>query len=191
MKNRNIEEKIILNSLGVLNEEEKEKLKSIIKHSDDSLKREVSNFNNLASLIPRLLNKNLAPSKNVKKKLFEKIKAKQDVDGNIKEKEFGFIYADSNDWIQHSIEGIKIKQLAFNEKSGYAMLLMKVAPGTKYPAHHHNGAEECYVIEGDVYAQGKILGAGDFHHAEGGSDHNPLYTKNGCTLILVVDPKDV
>jgi quercetin dioxygenase-like cupin family protein len=191
MKNRNIEEKIILNSLGVLNEEEKEKLKSIIKHSDDSLKREVSNFNNLASLIPRLLNKNLSLSKNVKKKLFEKIKAKQDVDGNIKEKEFGFIYADSNDWIQHSIEGIKIKQLAFNEKSGYAMLLMKVAPGTKYPAHHHNGAEECYVIEGDVYAEGKILGPGDFHHAEGGSDHNPLYTKNGCTLILVVDPKDV
>ncbi|MCY7363196.1 MAG: hypothetical protein LH629_14190, partial [Ignavibacteria bacterium] len=56
--------------------------------------------------------------------------------------------------------------------------------------HHHSGAEECYVISGDVYAQGTVLGPGDFHHAEGGSDHEMLYTKNGCTLLLVVEPKD-
>ena len=33
--------------------------------------------------------------------------------------------------------------LALNRESGYATLLLDVAPGTRFPAHHHGGAEEC------------------------------------------------
>ncbi|MBK8550336.1 MAG: cupin domain-containing protein [Ignavibacteria bacterium] len=100
-------------------------------------------------------------------------------------------FADSNEWIQHpEIEGVQIKRLSVNTDKGYLMILLKAAAGAEYPAHHHSGAEECYVLEGDLYVEGKYLGPGDFHHAEGDSDHDPLRTKNGCTLLLVVDPKD-
>jgi hypothetical protein len=31
-------------------------------------------------------------------------------------------------------------------------LLLDVAPGTRFPAHHHGGDEECYVISGSLVA---------------------------------------
>ena len=35
-----------------------------------------------------------------------------------------------------------------NRESGYATLLLDVKPGTRFPPHHHAGAEECYVVSG-------------------------------------------
>lgn len=184
----NLQEQIIINSLGIL---DKEQIKDLeIKNLSDENKKEVSEFNNLTFLFTKILSSTLrdvSPSEKVKEKLFKKINEKS---SDAKMKAFDFIYADSDDWMQHPIDGIKVKQLAANEEKGYIMLLMKVAAGTSYPPHHHSSAEECYVIEGDFFAEGKTLGPGDFHHADGGSDHEPLHTKNGCTLLLVVDPND-
>ncbi|MFN8058650.1 MAG: cupin domain-containing protein [Vicinamibacterales bacterium] len=94
-------------------------------------------------------------------------------------------------WMPHPVvSGIRFKQLALDEQKGVATLLLKVAPGTVYPAHHHSGHEECYVVEGDVIAGGRVLHAGDFHHASAGSHHQPLSTVGGCTVLLVVDARD-
>lgn len=177
----------VLNSLGLLYEDEKKMFESSVKQYTDEDKKIISEFNNLAALLPMMLNdtgKNISLSPDVKKDLMKKIELK-----NYKNN-FEFIYGNSGDWFQHPVEGIKVKQLAVNHEKNYVMLLMKVAAGTQYPPHHHSGAEECYVIDGDLYAQGQLLGPGDFHHAEGGSDHEPLYTERGCTLLLVVDPED-
>lgn len=188
------EEKIILNSLGLLDESEKEQLKSLINNSSGAERKLASEYNNLAAIFPKMAGakfNEVTPSDEVKKKLFEKIKSSVSPAVKINKEGFGFILSDSDDWVQHpDIEGIKVKQLAVNKDKDYLMILLKVAAGTEYPSHHHSGAEECYVIEGDVYAEGKVLGPGDFHHADADSDHDPLYTKNGCTLLLVVDPKD-
>jgi hypothetical protein len=64
------------------------------------------------------------------------------------------------------------------------------APGVRFPPHHHTGDEECYVISGSLIACGRRLVAGDFHHAEGGSDHGELFTEEGCRVLLVVPPED-
>jgi len=194
----NIEDKIIFNSLGLLSKEEKDILKSEIDNSSGLERNDVQDFNNLTSLFPKLLSnkvKDVSPSVRVKEKLFEKINAKENFKnkGNHLESgktDFGFIFSDSSEWIPYSTEGIKFKLLSLNQNKGYLMLLFKAGPGSTYPSHHHTSAEECYVIEGDLYAEGKVLGPGDFHHAEAGSDHGQLYTKNGCTLLLVVDPVD-
>ena len=53
------------------------------------------------------------------------------------------------------------------ERALNCWLLLDVAPGTRFPPHHHGGAEECYVISGSLYACGKKIYAGDFHHADG------------------------
>ncbi len=144
----------------------------------------VSQYNNLLSVIPGALNVK-SPGKRIKTNLMKKIRKNSG-------KHFDFIFDNDNKekWKHHSIKGIRYKRLALNEDRGYAMLLLKVEPGTYYPAHKHHGAEECYVIEGDLYAQGKTLGPGDFHHAGAGSSHEPLYTKGGCTVLLVIDPAD-
>src|SRR5262249_37758058 len=44
-----------------------------------------------------------------------------------------------DDWMPHPVPGIRMKILAVNRRSGYATLLLDVQPGTRFPAHHHDG----------------------------------------------------
>ena len=82
-----------------------------------------------------------------------------------------------------------MKVLSKNDRRGYATLLLDVAPGTRFPPHHHGGDEECYVISGSLFACGRRIGPGDFHHADAGSDHGELWTDEGCRVLLIVSPK--
>jgi quercetin dioxygenase-like cupin family protein len=69
-------------------------------------------------------------------------------------------------------------------------LLIKGEPGARYPAHRHSGPEECYVISGSLHVEGQLLRAGDFHHAEAGSDHGELWTDEGAVVLLVAAASD-
>lgn len=103
---------------------------------------------------------------------------------------FAFRFADAIAWQPHPIPGIRMQVLSAQRESGYVVLLLDVAPGTYYPAHHHGGAEECYVLSGTVETCGRRLQAGDFLHADAGTDHGGLYTADGCQVLLVVSAAD-
>ena len=98
--------------------------------------------------------------------------------------------ADVDQWVPHPVPGIRMKVLARNPERGYATLLLDVAPGTRFPPHHHEGAEECYVISGGLFTCGRRLGPGDFIHADANTDHGELWTDTGCQVLLVVPPED-
>jgi len=103
---------------------------------------------------------------------------------------FSFRFAADADWLPHPVPGIRMKVLALNRGAGYATLLLDVKPGTRFPAHHHGGAEECYVLSGSLYTWGRRMVAGDFLHADSETDHGELWTEEGCRVLLVVPPDD-
>lgn len=103
---------------------------------------------------------------------------------------FFFRFDHDGDWLPHPVSGIRMKVLALNRTAGYATLLLDVAPGTTFPAHHHGGPEECYVISGSLITCGRRLVAGDFVHADGDTDHGELFTEEGCRVLLVVPPEE-
>jgi quercetin dioxygenase-like cupin family protein len=103
---------------------------------------------------------------------------------------FAFQSANEGPWLPHPVPGIRMKVLALNRRTGYATLLLDVAPGTVFPPHHHDGAEECYVLSGTLRTCGRELHAGDFVHADAGTDHAELTTDTGCRVLLVVPPED-
>jgi anti-sigma factor ChrR (cupin superfamily) len=103
---------------------------------------------------------------------------------------FSFRFGADGDWLPHPVPGIQMKVLALNPASGYATLLLDVAPGTTFPSHHHAGAEECYVISGTLRTCGRVMRAGDFLHADADTDHGELITDTGCRVLLVVPPED-
>lgn len=103
---------------------------------------------------------------------------------------FSFRYEADADWLPHPVPGIRMKVLALNRTSGYTTLLFDVAPGTRFPPHHHSGPEECYVVSGSLETCGRQLGPGDFVHADGDTDHGGLYSAEGCRVILIVPPQD-
>lgn len=99
---------------------------------------------------------------------------------------FSFRFATESDWLPHPVSGIRMKVLALNRAGKYATLLLDVAPGTRFPAHHHAGAEECYVVSGSLYTCGRRMTAGDFLHADADTEHGELWTEEGCRVLLVV-----
>jgi len=125
-----------------------------------------------------------APRPEVKQRLMQRIAAATAPAG------FAFHYADDDRWMAHPVPGIRMKLLALNKARGYATLLLDVAPGTRFPAHHHGGAEECYVLSGSIFTCGQRLGPGDFIHADGDTDHGELWTEEGAQVILIVPPEE-
>jgi anti-sigma factor ChrR (cupin superfamily) len=103
----------------------------------------------------------------------------------------GFSFSFANEgWQPYPLPGIRMKVLAVDRTRDCATLLIEAAAGARFPAHHHGGAEECYVISGDAYSLGRRLGPGDFIHADAGTDHDELYTVGGALVLLVVRPED-
>lgn len=126
-----------------------------------------------------------APSASVRSRLMSRVGARRQVWPG-----FAFSYDRDDSWQPHPVPGIRMKVLALHRERGYATLLLDVAPGTRFPPHHHGGAEECYVVSGSLYTCGRKLEAGDFVHADPKSDHGELWTDEGCRVILVVPPEE-
>jgi anti-sigma factor ChrR (cupin superfamily) len=100
------------------------------------------------------------------------------------------IAAAEGEWLATAIDGLRMKILALDRARDRVTMLLRAEPGTRYPAHRHSGPEECYVVSGSVMVEGRLLRAGDFHHAEGESDHDELWTEEGVEVLLVATASD-
>jgi anti-sigma factor ChrR (cupin superfamily) len=125
-----------------------------------------------------------APPSDLKHRLVDRVRAATEPRG------FAFHWTADERWLPHPVPGIRMRILALNKQRGYATLLFDVAPGTRFPPHHHGGAEECYVVSGSLFTFGRKLVAGDFVHADADTDHGELWTDEGCQVILVVPPEE-
>lgn len=96
----------------------------------------------------------------------------------------------AKDWKPLPIPGTYIKLLSLDKDRGYAVLMGKLDPGARYPAHINAGPEDFYILSGDLHIGNRRLGAGDFHHADGGSQHEENHSVEGCTLLAVLTTDD-
>jgi anti-sigma factor ChrR (cupin superfamily) len=93
-------------------------------------------------------------------------------------------------WKALPVPGAWIKLLSLERERGYAVLLGRLDPGTRYPAHINRGPEDFYILTGDLHIGETRLQAGDFHHADAGSHHAENHSVDGCTLIAVLTMDD-
>jgi len=107
-----------------------------------------------------------------------------------KRDELTFVRADSSAWQSTSVAGIEARQLFVDAAQDRATFLVRMAAGTAYPAHVHAGAEECFVLEGDLTVGDLTMNAGDYQRAERGSKHGVQSTQHGCVLLLVSSLSD-
>ena len=101
-----------------------------------------------------------------------------------------FLMADDTGWKPLPLPGAFIKLLSLQPDRGYAVLLGKLDPGVRYPAHANAGPEDFYLLTGDLHVGDHILRPGDFHHADAGSLHAENYSVEGCTLLAVLTTDD-
>lgn len=93
--------------------------------------------------------------------------------------------ANDGDWFDTPFPGIRGRVLAVDKVRGMATLFLRAEPGAIYPSHTHHGPEECYVLRGTVIIDGRELHAGDFHHADDGSEHGEITTPTGADVLIV------
>lgn len=89
------------------------------------------------------------------------------------------------DWEPAGIPGIERRVLSADPGVGRVVCLFRMAPGARFPAHHHAGVEECYVLEGDLRVGDLVLRAGDYQRAEPGSAHVTQTTEQGCVCLII------
>lgn len=88
------------------------------------------------------------------------------------------------EWLDLS-PGVQSKHLGADPERGIDMRLVRLEPGASWEAHHHEGAEELFLVRGDWRCLGTNLHPGDFHRAGPGTEHAATTSSAGCKLIVV------
>ena len=98
--------------------------------------------------------------------------------------DFGFtMYENDGEW-EVLLEGVEKKLLFRDPAAKTESYLLRVAPRTRFPGHHHVGPEACLVLEGAFTMGDLTLSAGDYHLAHPGSDHPSAWTENGVLVYI-------
>lgn len=87
-------------------------------------------------------------------------------------------------WEETGVEGVRVKRLLMDQTRNQFTALVRMAPGSSYPRHVHNSAEECLVLEGDIRMGDHVLRAGDYQYAPSDSLHGVQSTEGGCLLLI-------
>jgi anti-sigma factor ChrR (cupin superfamily) len=95
----------------------------------------------------------------------------------------GFIDVLSQDGWQAFGEQAEMKDLFDDGVTRSWMVRLKA--GAELPAHEHDeGPEECLVLQGDVWLDGRRMGPGDYQIAQQGSRHVRVRSETGCLLFV-------
>jgi quercetin dioxygenase-like cupin family protein len=87
-------------------------------------------------------------------------------------------------WEATGVEGIEVRRLFVDRESNRMTAMFRMAAGTAYVPHRHEGCEECYVLEGDLHVGDIVMRAGDYQRAPSGSLHGVQRTESGCVLLV-------
>ena len=70
---------------------------------------------------------------------------------------------------------------------GYAAVLIRMEPGSRYPGHRHSGPEELLVLEGAFEDENGRYEAGDFVRHATGTSHHPYCPVGGerCSFFAI------
>jgi anti-sigma factor ChrR (cupin superfamily) len=70
-------------------------------------------------------------------------------------------------------------------------MLVRLAPGARYPAHTHADVEELHLLHGELWIDARKLGAGDYNRGAPGAGDDRVWSETGCTCLLVTSTKDL
>lgn len=87
-------------------------------------------------------------------------------------------------WLAMPFPGVSMKELSVDEARNTALVLIEMAPGSRFPDHEHELSDEGMVLSGDVTTGGRRLRAGDYYFGPAGAKHEDIATVKGCTALV-------
>lgn len=100
------------------------------------------------------------------------------------EAEWRLVRSDEGGFEKTKIPGIEVRRLSVDEARQQVTMMIRMAPGTRYPPHRHGGREECFVLSGDLRHADQVMHGGDYEVVERGTIHGEQWTEGGCLLLI-------
>jgi anti-sigma factor ChrR (cupin superfamily) len=94
------------------------------------------------------------------------------------------------DWEQVA-PGIECKLLATDGERHRISMLVRLAPGARYPAHTHAGVEELHLLDGELWIDQRKLLPGDYNYGPPGASDERVWSETGCTCVLITSTRDI
>lgn len=88
-------------------------------------------------------------------------------------------------WSPSRIPGVSYRLLREGSERNAGTFLVKMEPGTGYPAHRHPGGEEVFVLSGSMRVGSDRLAAGDYLYTPPGGSHD-ADTVEGVTFLTIL-----
>src|SRR5689334_22726169 len=98
--------------------------------------------------------------------------------------------AERQRWRKTPFKGVEFKILYVDPITRMATSLLKLEPGSTFPAHHHHGVEQSLVMEGSCRVGPYAIKKGDFAFAVDDTEHGDLVTDEGCLLLIIAPQHD-
>lgn len=91
---------------------------------------------------------------------------------------------DAYAWVASPQAGVERVMLdRMGQESGHATSIVRYAPGSRFPAHHHPGGEEILVLSGTFSEGDRHHGPGSYVRNPPGSQHQPA-SVDGAVLFV-------
>ena len=184
-----LREELALYVFGLLDAEETRGIERHLKSGCPVCFEEWKALASTAAELPKALDR-IRPEPSLKDRLMARIAAAPA--GGFEEPEPGVfvLRGGRGRWRKAPWPGVTFQQLYVDQKTGNATSLLKLEPGAQYPAHHHAGVEQCWVIEGKVRIGAIEVEAGDFEYAAAQTDHGIVQSDTGCLLLIIASQND-
>ena len=179
-----------LYAAGLLDGDELREFQNLLAKNDPAVERELGCWNEVVAAATVVMTGPRKAPANLKARVMAQIGAVAKPLPAKPAVNFYSILQSEGEWQTLPVPGVRVKNLAADTRRGLSVQLYELAPGARFPSHHHSGPEECFVVSGDFHVEGRVLHGGDFHHAEEESDHGESFTENGCTLLVMVATAD-
>jgi anti-sigma factor ChrR (cupin superfamily) len=121
----------------------------------------------------------VAPPAGLKARLMSRVAAYEQV------KPIADVRRNESAWLPYGAPGIEIKPLFSDQATGRTTVLLRMAPGSRLPAHHHHDVEQCLVMQGDVRFGDLVYEEGDFVVMGKHTDHPEIHSVHGNVLLLI------
>lgn len=121
----------------------------------------------------------VAPPPHLRARLLESIAAGDRPAAKPAQAEPLIVRAGDSAWVQTPVPGVQTRPLL-----GKKTMLVRMAAKTLLPEHDHAAGEQCLVLEGSLSSDGVTVHAGDFTYMPKGTHHAPLYSEEGCLLLI-------
>jgi anti-sigma factor ChrR (cupin superfamily) len=179
MDDQTIEGLAALDAAGALGADESARLRDALSRASEPLRVRVAGLYEAAVMAACATAPAATPSPALRARVLSQVAAIESPPA----RQFAFVLGEGGGWQSMGVPGTFYRPLA--QSAAYAVVLVKGEPGARFPPHHHGGAEECYIVAGDLFSQGRRFFAGDFLHADAGSEHDETSTEGGCLLVIV------